>query len=77
VQLHYGEWHTLPPPTWCALRALFALPRRIAVGVRVLIASEKKWLIRGFEIVNLVRRRTWLVTDWDLCSVLRLSDGVP
>jgi hypothetical protein len=58
-------------------RALFALSCRLAAGVRVLIAGERKRLICGFEIANLVRRRTWLVTDWVLCSALRLSDGVP
>jgi hypothetical protein len=62
---------------WYSWHALFALPRRLAAGVRVLIAGERKWLIRGFEIANLMRRQTWLVTDWDLCSALRLSDGVP
>jgi hypothetical protein len=45
VRVCYGEVHTLAPPAWYGVRALFSLPRSLAVSVRVLLAGEKKRLV--------------------------------
>jgi hypothetical protein len=73
-----GEWDTILRPLGgaCALRALFALPRRLAAAFRVLITGEKKGSFVAFEMAYWVRRQTCRGIDWDPRSALHLSDAV-